>query len=329
LKEFFMKKIALFLMAGILMLFSTACGNIVTAASNTTADSLTTPTHAASAGSSTSGAQPSSVVPASSSILPVKPAPILTPDQYKQCFGTLGTIDSSIVGQIGDIVFYSTVGRPGMNYPYAVLPEGTTSPYRLQGQWQDNFTSSFVGWADPSGKDHPFGSMLFVQVCNLSTTATHHLTETGALINNFKPYTGSLNAWVPYPCFTSYYINNPAQVVENGGCGGAFVPDVQGTATFPKGSRTGTVVKGKMTGDGTLAPGQTISVGLDVTLPSVPGTYTLVPTLQIDHGNVHSGLTDDVVGTYLYAPVAHLWDGNACTKQSVPSSPVGNFICAN
>ena len=81
-----------------------------------------------------------------------------------------------------------------------------------------------------------------------------------------------------------------------------------------------------MTGNTTLLPGKSIAGILSLTLPSTPGTYAFVPTLKIDGGAQIEGAPGD---PYIYAPVAHVWDGKACANMSIPASPPAYYICRN
>jgi hypothetical protein len=262
-----------------------------------------------------------------------KPVPTLTAQQFDACFGVPsdGVIQRNEIVRIGDIALASKIATV---LPLRMLPEGATSPYRLTGDPSNNFASSFVGEADPlvnptQPNQNPYASKLYFQICNLSTSTTYHVSTVGATISRFTSYSGSLNV-ASHPCSESYYSSATHQDIETGGCGWATGPlNIIANATFPPGSTTGMGVTGVMTKDTTkttMAPGKFLTGMFYITLPSTPGTYSVSPTVQFDGGSTISGVP---IPPYIYAPVAHVWDGKACTNVSIPASPPAYYICRN
>src|SRR5690348_10273836 len=128
--------------------------------------------------------------------------------------------------------------------------------------------------------------------------------------------------------------------MRGGGCGGGFPFDVTLAAAFAAGASTGDAANARLsTGAGatadfkpiTLAPGKEIVVSVALTLPTAPGTYAFRGGVALDG----SALTypADPSPPALYAPVAHEWSGENCTRADMlaqippATTPPTFYIC--
>ncbi len=300
-----MKRARSFLWLAVPLLVVAACGTPATVTVATTATATTAPTATAT----------------------TPPAPTVDPTLIASCFGT--GVDPATVGQISSVLFTANVGP--LAYPLVQLPSGTPAkPYHLSGSASANFPGSFQGVAlDPFGKDAPYKSSLFVQICNTAKAATHTVQAISAKLVSFTPLTGTVDAWTPIPCDTTYYHNTPANVTEEGGCGGAIVDDLNLTGTLSA-TTVGTIISPVIGSHGSL-PNSLVgqeSADITLTLPATPGTYAFAVGVQVDGmPMVFAGPSAPDV----YAPVSHLWSGTACTTPSnlsqIPASPAGDYIC--
>jgi hypothetical protein len=264
------------------------------------------------------------VAPTSTATTP--PAPTVDPGLIATCFGP--GVDPTTVRQIDSVIFTANIGP--LAYPLVQLPSGTPAkPYKLTGA-ADTFAGSFLPVrVDPFGKDTPYHASLFVQICNTASAATHTVQAISAKLVSFTPLAGTVDAWTPTPCDTTYYHNSPAKVVETGGCGGSYVDDLNLTGTLSV-TAPGTIITTVVGSHGSL-PNSLVgqeSADVALTLPATPGTYSFAVGLQID------GMPMAFTGpgtAFVYAPVAHLWSGKACTTSGnlalIPASPAADYIC--
>jgi hypothetical protein len=175
-------------------------------------------------------------------------------------------------------------------------------------------------------------------VCNTSTTQAHTLEHVSVQIASFSAYTGQLNQWefADTKCFTTY---TRPQGVSGGGCGGAVGGYVCFHVTFPAGAGTGSAALatlianlGCMTGGAMplqLPPGQMLDFALGITRPNAAGIYSFAVSLVMESGTLALAPTDPV----LLAPVAHKWNGEACTTAAMQAqippatNPPTAYIC--
>ena len=154
-------------------------------------------------------------------------------------------------------------------------------------------------------------------------------------LDSFAAYSGQLNEW--NPCGTAY---NTQTGTAGGGCGGGLAVNEYLQAAFPANASVGaTVVAGRQSSatptDPTnpfppapvaLTPGQSVSLALGFQPPATPGVYTFSIGVSVDAA---APLYISTTPTALYAPVAHAWDGQACTtptmKAQIPVSSTPTY----
>jgi hypothetical protein len=169
-------------------------------------------------------------------------------------------------------------------------------------------------------------------ICNASATQPHVLAHVAVKIHAFAPYTGHLNE--VRTCALSY----SRQGMQGGGCGGASANDVYLKGAFAANAGLGAVAPTDTMQSSnvgplpiTLAPGEGINIVASATLPTVPGTYDFVVGVALDGGTLTfpSGPTMSA----LYAPVAHEWSGENCTRPEMlaqippATDPPSYYIC--
>jgi hypothetical protein len=189
---------------------------------------------------------------------------------------------------------------------------------------------------DPSMTEPDGG--YWISLCNTSKTQAHSLGHVSVQIASFTAYGGQLNEWdeADSKCGTIY---GRPQGVSGGGCGGGIAAIACMHATFPTGGGVGSTVSatfnsnpGCMTGATlplALPPGQELDFALGITRPGTPGTFTFAMNLVTDAGAISFAPTTPV----LLAPVAHHWNGEACTTSAMQAqipqatNPPTVYIC--
>ncbi len=219
----------------------------------------------------------------------------------------------------GDLLITFTFG---LSYPARKLPDGLAlKPYQFTTQPpMDPAVNPNIG--DPVGG-------FDVQICN-GGGVSHTLNDLGVAIQSFTAYTGALNTW--NVCSTTYTRQSGA---TGGGCGGGVGDPNCLLVSFPSSATTGASASAATTGCTTqklpaiLAPQDAYFANLGVTMPTAAGTYTLALVYAADGvAPVSVPFADPI----LIAPVAHDWDGTACTtaamQTQIPSSnPTTPYIC--
>ena len=171
-------------------------------------------------------------------------------------------------------------------------------------------------------------------ICNTSSTASHVIRGLTVRIAAFSAYSGSLNTYM----FCDPYYQRPIGVT-GGGCGGGTSLDEQLQAGFAANAPTGAQVTTTNTAAAptdtpplpvSLGPRQMLIIGLSVTPPTAPGTYTFAFGLNYD------SMTSAPISTMqptLFDSAAVKWTGQNCTKPAmlsqIPTSDTTNkYVCA-
>lgn len=239
---------------------------------------------------------------------------------------------------LGDLIVHMSIA--GFSWPGRKLPDGTPlTPFKLAAPTGSALNAQ-LPLAPPVNPalDEPVGAYS-LSICNTSKTKTHAISAISLSIASLTPYTGQLNEWmIAGPCAT--YYGRPTGV-QGGGCGGGVGPGSNCMhASFAANAKAAAVVSAvssaanSCTGDiplpATLAPNQELPVTLGITPPTTPGTYSFALGIGVDGGPVmfSSGQTP-----ILIAPVAHHWDGEACTQSAMQAqipaatNPPTYYIC--
>jgi hypothetical protein len=192
------------------------------------------------------------------------------------------------------------------------LPDGTPlAPLKLPAQ---DSTGHFASWPDST-----LGTTsVYVAVCNGSATTAHLIQGARVKLTAFTAYSAHLSEW-DY-CAGSY--TRPAGVTPNN-CDRGTAPIDEGLqAVFTANALPGTVVTATQPAPpfegfgplpATLPAGSIMYLNVQLTAPTAPGTYTFAVSITADGTDAPF-----TAGTaMLLAPVAHVWNGQACTAASM------------
>lgn len=176
-------------------------------------------------------------------------------------------------------------------------------------------------------------------ICNGSNSATHVVQSVSVNIASLTPYTGPLTVW--QGCDTAFSRQHPN--AYTGGCGGGVETEEQIQATFTSGAREGTSVVATQVGFSpppdnpslgplpvSLAPDQSLSFLVTVSVPDMVGTYAFGISFQVDHPPAVGGYTAD---PFLAAPATHTFTGAACNTPAMlaqipaATTPETYYIC--
>jgi hypothetical protein len=250
-----------------------------------------------------------------------QPSPTATPTQPPSltCADVFRGGNSGAV-QHGDFLI---VFAFGLAYPARQLPDGLPlKPYQFTTQPpEDPAVNPHI--AEPlSGFD--------LTICNAGASASHTLGNLAVTIQSFTPYTGQLNTWAP--CNTTYTRQGGP---SGGGCGGGVGDANCFQATFPSSASTGATASLATTTCAqqplpvTLKPNDAFYANLGVIMPTAPGTYGIALTYTADGA---APVSVPFADHLLLAPVAHDWDGQACTSPTMQAqipaaNPTTPYIC--
>lgn len=236
--------------------------------------------------------------------------------------------------RVGDLVLSQVAF--GLTYPSYQLPDGIPlAPFKLpttHGNPNPGSPPANPGMREPDG-----GYVL--SVCNVSSSQSHILESFAVRVAAFTAYNGQLNAW--QPCNQSY--SAQYKMPGSAGCGGGAALNEALHATFPADAEVGATVVAVQTGSWNLsnpskpfpplplalAPGQSVSIDIGLTVPTTPGTYTFTFGVSVD--GAPSPVFFSTPPAALFAPVAHEWDGQACMtaamQSQIPASSTDDYVC--
>lgn len=229
---------------------------------------------------------------------------------------------------IGDLIV--AVGPTNLNYPSVELPQNLPlAPYKL---------SDFEGSSLPRlphinpTLTGPGGFQL--AICNTSAARAHRIDSVDMRIDQFTPFSGTLNAWSF--CSGSY----SPQGAGAGGCGGGYETDANLSARFDPTASASAVALAVFTDVRTeyRAPGSPLALNLPpqklaamvthLIAPTAPGYYRFSLSLNVDGASTPFVAEGE---TLLLDPQARNWDGTACQapnmKAQIPTGASGYYIC--
>ena len=244
--------------------------------------------------------------------------------------------------QLGDLIIgRATLGA--LSYPAVMLPSTTPlKPMQVTTAVSNNVWSiggplASLPPANPgltgSGAGYEF------RVCNASASTHHTVQAIAARILSHTPFSGQLSVWLA--CDSAYSRQQPT---GGSGCGGMGYYDETMKVTFPSGAIPGTAAIAQQLSSGaadggpsqvgalpvSLAPGQAITVNVQMApLPS-SGTYLFAFGLRVDGADLPYV---PAIQEALYAPVTHTFTGTACQQHTMTSqippatSPPSYYIC--
>lgn len=267
---------------------------------------------------------PLAATPTSTAPTGPTPWPTVTPG-YSPC----GSVMSQQVGivRMGDLLLVPTFTDPeSILYQ---LPAGTplqplkVPPVETNGQ--------FPGWPVSTLG----ASDVYVAVCNASATTTHRVQGARVKLAAFTPYSGQLSVWD----YCAGYYARPAGVTPNNCDRGAPPMDEMLQGAFASNAAIGTIIAATPAGlppsggfgplPAVLPPGIVMYLHVALTAPAAPGTYAFAVSMTLD------GIQLPFTGTssMLLAPLAHTWNGQACTSSGMlaqippATNPPTPYIC--
>lgn len=267
----------------------------------------------------------SSVSAASMATAPTSPTPwpTVTPDGTP-C-ADLMSKQAGVV-RTGDLLLGPTFTDP--EQLLYQLPDGTPlEPLKLP---QQNTSGRFPGWPVSTLG----ASSVYTPVCNASATTAHRVEGMRVKLTGFTAYSAQLNEW-DY-CAGSYA--RPAGVAPNNCDRGMAPTDEMFGAVFAANAPVGTIVTGQpgsspIEGFGplpaVLPPGIVMYLHVAITVPAARGTYSFAVSVTADG----TQLPFTSSASMLLAPVAHIWNGQACTTSSMlaqippATNPPTPYIC--
>lgn len=231
--------------------------------------------------------------------------------------------DGMIVGKLADL--------SNTAYPQAQIPNTTpAAPYNVQGLPAYTYGPTDLQ-VNPRMDDNSGGDVL--TICNTSSTS-QQINSVTVTIADAKPFTGSLNVWVP--CNPYYQPAN--HTLTGNGCGGANIRNDYLQATFPANAGAGTTVTANM-----------YSVGTTSNPPLGPLPFSLPPNTAVTFGVFFSGLANTITYTFSFglsvsgaaaqtiatsqptvlATPTQIWSGQNCTTSAMQAKipATGLFVC--
>ena len=165
-----------------------------------------------------------------------------------------------------------------------------------------------------------------LEICNTSTTTTHHLDGFGVRLTSLTPYVGQLN--VLNGCALLY--------ARSGGFGGecasGYSPDVEESFQFAANAAASATVTQTLSPAAQILPGQDVGIGFSVHPPTSVATMTFQLGLGID-GQATSYPAALTTQPAINAPIARRWAGNYCSvaqmQTQIPAASPANtyYVC--
>ncbi len=257
------------------------------------------------------------------------PLPTVATSQVAAACGfTGGGFNSTPFYQVGDL--YINVQLNGLDYPSRKLPDGTPlQPLQLNAT-SDPGLSQQIPLQPLVNPDLSTGFV--ITLCDAGSTA-HTIQSVTARIDSFTAFSGALNSW---QLCDGYYSQGAPM---GGGCGGAFLANEYLNATFSASAEAGATtpaafVKAGSDNNGNpypalptaLQPGQSMSISVAMTAPTVAGTYLFSFSVTADGVMSAFVPTTDPV---LLDSAARKWSGPACSAYAsqIPANSSADYIC--
>lgn len=208
------------------------------------------------------------------------------------------------------------------------LPDGAPlQPLKVP---QQSANGQFPGWPVSTLG----ASDVYAAVCNASAATAHTIQGARVKLGGFTPYSGQLNEWD----YCAGYYTRPAGVTPNNCDRGTAPTDEQLQAAFAANAPVGTIVattqpqppyEGFGPLPAILPPGIVMYLNVGLSAPTAPGTYAFAVSITVDGTQLpFTGAT-----SMLLAPVAHTWNGQACTSAGMlarippATNPPAPYIC--
>jgi hypothetical protein len=230
------------------------------------------------------------------------------------------------ITRIGDLILQSAFSDP--DNILLQLPDGTPlQPLQIPAQ---NSNGQYPGWPTSTLDGNP----IYAMVCNGSSTTAHIVQGARVKLVAATPYTAALSEWD----FCAGYYARPAGVTPENCDRGSAPMDEGLQAAFAANAQPGTIVTATqpLPSNSTfgplpamLPPGVAMYLYVDLTAPKASGVYIFAVSITADGSSLPFTGGD----TILLAPVAHVWNGQACTSPAMlaqippATNPPTPYIC--
>lgn len=208
------------------------------------------------------------------------------------------------------------------------LPDGTPlQPLKVP---QQSANGQFPGWPVSTLG----ASGVFAPICNASAATAHTVQGARVKLTGFTAYSGQLSEWD----YCAGYYARPAGVTPNNCDRGTAPTDEPLQAAFAANASVGTIVattqpqppyEGFGPLPAILPPGIVMYLNVGLIAPTAMGTYTFAVSITVDGAE----LPFTGGASMLLAPVAHTWNGQACTPAGMlarippATNPPTPYIC--
>ena len=224
---------------------------------------------------------------------------------------------------IGDLA----ISRPEVLYAFNadyMLPDGLSTSQPLAVTTQNN--GAFVQGSALESRAVVQPVEFFVDICNTSTSTTHHLGDFGVRLTSRTPYAGQLNA-----------LNGCALLYARSGgyggeCASGYSPDVEEQFQFAANASVSATVTQKLSPGAQILPGQDVGIGFGVHPPASVATMTFQLGIGVD-GQAISYPSALTTQPPINAPIARRWAGDYCTaaamQSQIPATSPANtyYVC--
>lgn len=224
---------------------------------------------------------------------------------------------------IGNLAISTPEVLYGFNDDY-MLPDGLSTSQPLTVTTQNNGAFVLGSALESRAVVQPVEFLL--EICNTSTTTTHHLDGFGVRLTSLTPYVGQLN--VLNGCALLY--------ARSGGFGGecasGYSPDVEESFQFAANAAASATVTQTLSPAAQILPGQDVGIGFSVHPPTSVATMTFQLGLGID-GQAISYPAALTTQPAINAPIARRWAGNYCSvaqmQTQIPATSPANtyYVC--
>lgn len=224
---------------------------------------------------------------------------------------------------MGDLAISKPEVLYGFNADY-MLPDDLSAAQPLTVTTQSNGAFVLSGALQSRAVVQPVEFLL--DICNTSTSNTHHLGDFGVRLTTLTPYAGQLN--VLNGCASLYARSGSI----GGECVSGYSPDIEESFQFAANATASATVTQTLTPAAQILPGQDVGIGFGVHPPTSIATMTFLLGLGIDGQPISypAALTTQPA---INAPIARRWAGNYCAtapmQSQIPATPPANtyYVC--
>lgn len=224
---------------------------------------------------------------------------------------------------MGDLAISKPEVLYGFNADF-MLPDGLSTAHPLTVTTQNNGAFVLGGALQSRAVVQPVEFL--VDICNTSTSSTHHLGDFGVRLTSLTPYAGQLN--VLNGCASLYARSGSI----GGECASGYSPDIEESFQFAANATAPATVSQTLSLAAPILPGEDVGIGFSVHPPTSVATMTFQLGVGID-GQAISYPAALTTQPAINAPIARRWAGNYCSVASMQSqipatSPANTFyVC--